>query len=190
MDHPQDPLGAAFDSILAAARTGAEWAWTAIYRDLAPPVLRYLTARRVPGAEDVLSDVFVQVVRHVERFEGSEAEFRAWVFAITRNRVVDEARRKARQPVDPVKDETLIGLGATGDAEDDALALLSRDEIRALLARLTADQRDVLLLRFFGQLTAEEVALVMGKKTGAVKTLQVRALAAIRRDLARQGVSL
>ena len=187
---PPDPLGDAFHSILTAARTGAEWAWASIYRDLAPAVLRYLRARDVADAEDVLGEVFVQVVRHVGGFEGSETDFRAWVFAIARNRVIDEARRRGRHPVDPVETDVLITSGNTGDAEQEALTALSRGEVRSLIEALTPDQRDVLLLRFFGQLTAEEVGRVLGKSTGAVKTLQVRALAAIRRELTRQGVSL
>lgn len=189
-NHPHDPLGTAFDSILAAARVGAEWAWTAIYRDVAPAVLRYLRARNVPDAEDVLGEVFVQVVRHVGGFEGSEVDFRAWVFAIARNRVIDEARSRGRHPVDPVETDVLVSSASTGDAEEDALTALSRSEVRSFVEALTPDQRDVLLLRFFGQLTAEEVGRVLGKNTGAVKTLQVRALAAIRRELTRQGVSL
>lgn len=187
---PPDPLGDAFHSILTAARAGAEWAWAAIYRDLGPTVLRYLTARNVPDAEDVLGEVFVQVVRHVGGFDGSEADFRAWVFAIARNRVIDEARRRGRHPVDPVETDVLINSATTGDAEDDALTAISGTEVRSLIQALTPDQRDVLLLRFFGQLTAEEVGRALGKSTGAVKTLQVRALAAIRRQLTRQGVSL
>lgn len=186
---PSDPLGDAFHSILTAARAGAEWAWGAIYRDLGPAVLRYLRARNVPEAEDVLGEVFVQVVRHVDGFEGSEGDFRAWVFAIARNRVIDEARRRGRHPVDPVETDVLIGNADSGDVEQDALTVLSRSEVRSLIESLTPDQRDVLLLRFFGQLTAEEVGRVLGKNTGAVKTLQVRALAAIRRELTRQGVS-
>lgn len=190
MNRPSDPLGTAFESILAAARTGAEWAWTAIYRDFAPGLLRYLRARNVTDPEDLLGEIFVQVVRHVGNFDGSEAEFRAWVFAIARNRAIDEARRRVRHPVDPVETDLLVRNAGTGDAEDDAVMALSGGEVRVLIERLTPDQRDVLLLRFFGQLTAEEVGRALGKNTGAVKTLQVRALAAIRRELTRQGVSL
>ena len=189
-NHPPDPLGRAFDSILAAACAGAEWAWAAIYRDHAPPLLRYLRARNVPDAEDLLGDVFVQVVRNVRGFEGSESDFRGWLFAIARNRVVDEARRRGRQPVDPAEADLLVAAANTGDSEEEALTALSRREVRSLIEALTPDQRDVLLLRFFGSLTAEEVGRVLGKNTGAVKTLQVRALAALRRELARQGVSL
>ena len=187
---PQDPLGQAFDSVLLAARAGAEWAWAGLYRDLAPAIHGYLKARAVPDAEDALGEVFVQVVRHIGAFQGSEVDFRAWVFAIARNRAIDEARRRDRRPVNFVDGATLAALGAKGDSEDDAVAALTAKELRAVLDKLTSDQRDVLLLRFYGGLTAEEVGSLLGKSTGAVKTLQVRAIAAIRRSLAKQGVSV
>lgn len=190
MNGPEDPLGEAFDSVLLAARSGAEWAWAALYRDLAPAVHGYLRARAVPDAEDALGEVFIQVVRHIGGFEGSEADFRAWVFAIARNRAIDEARRRDRRPVNFVDGPTLVALGAQGDSEEEAVASLTRQEVRQVLDKLTSDQRDVLLLRFYGGLTAEEVGSLLGKSTGAVKTLQVRAIAAIRRGLTKQGVSV
>lgn len=190
MNSPEDPLGQAFDSVLLAARAGAEWAWAGLYRDLAPGVLGYLKARSVSDAEDALGEVLVQMVRHIGAFQGSEADFRAWVFAIARNRAIDEARRRDRRPVSFVDGETLVALGAKGDSEDDAVATLTAKELRTVLDKLTSDQRDVLLLRFYGGLTAEEVGSLLGKSTGAVKTLQVRAVAAVRRSLAKQGVSV
>lgn len=190
MNGPKDPLGQAFDTVLLAARAGAEWAWAGLYRDLAPAVHGYLKARAVPDAEDALGEVFIQVVRHIGGFEGSETDFRAWVFAIARNRAIDEARRRDRHPVTFVDGPTLVALGATGDSEEEAVAALSAQEVKQVLDQLTSDQRDVLLLRFYGGLTAEEAGTVLGKSTGAVKTLQVRAIASIRRSLAKQGVSV
>lgn len=186
---PEEPLGEVFGSVLEAARAGADWAWTAIYRDLAPSVLRYLRARRVPDAEDVLGEVFVRVVRNIGSFEGTHEELRAWVFTIARNRLIDDSRRNARRGVDVVPDDVLVDRAADVDVEQEAMRSLADSEVRHVIERLTPDQRDVLLLRFFGRLTAAEVGRVLGKKTGAVKTLQVRALAAVRRELAKEAVS-
>ena len=82
-------LGETFSGTLQAARTGAEWAWTSIYRDLAPGVLGYLRARRAHEPEDPPARVFLQVVRDVPRFAGGEREFRAWAFAIAPMLVLD-----------------------------------------------------------------------------------------------------
>jgi len=89
------------DSVLPAARAGAEWAWERIYRELAPTVTGYLRAHGAGEPEDLTGEVFLQVVRGLERFEGGERAFLAWVFTIAHRRVVDDLRRRARRPVSP-----------------------------------------------------------------------------------------
>ncbi|HEY1517508.1 MAG TPA: sigma factor, partial [Solirubrobacteraceae bacterium] len=59
------------------------------YRDLAPAVLGYLRALRVREPEDVLGEVFVQVVRDIGRFRGDDDALRRWLFSIAHNRVMD-----------------------------------------------------------------------------------------------------
>jgi RNA polymerase sigma factor (sigma-70 family) len=169
--------------MLAAARVGAEWAWVAIYRELAPPVLGYLRAQGAAEPEDLLGEVFLQVVRDLERFAGDEARFRAWVFTIAHHRLVDDRRRRGRRPVEPVADDELVRAAASGDAEREALERMRADDVRAALEGLSPDQRSVLVLRILGGLTVEEVARVLGKRPGAVKALQRRGLAAVRRTI-------
>ena len=62
-------LGTAFDEVLAAARAGAEWAVTALYRDLHPPLLAYLRAVEPTDAEDLASDVWLGIGRNLSAFE-------------------------------------------------------------------------------------------------------------------------
>lgn len=178
-----------FQATLIAARAGAEWAWRDLYAGIAPAVLRYLRARGAPEPEDLLGDVFVQVVRKIDQFSGDDGDFRAWVFTIARNRLVDTARSRARRPVDPVSDETLVSAGGSGDAEHQALANLAAGEVREAINRLSPDQQDVILLRLVAGLSIKEVSGALGKNPGAIKALQVRALAALRRNLPK-GVSL
>ena len=187
---PAIPLGKAFRDVLSSARAGDGWAWRQLYRETAGPVERFLRARAVRDLDDVLGDTFLNVVRSIERFEGDEDAFRAWVFAIARNTAIDRERWLARRPASPVADEDLADLGPTGDVEADALDRLSLDHVRRVLDRLTAEQRDVLLLRILGGLTVEQVAAVVGRTAGAVKMLQARGLAAIRREIERGAVTL
>lgn len=179
-----------FESILQAARLGADWAWSALYRELSPSVLRYLRAHGAREQEDLLGEVFVQVVRNLGGFVGGERQFRSWVFMIARNRLVDEWRRADRSQVDLVDDKTLRTASGAGDAEADALRSLADERVMRVLESLTQGQRDVLFLRFFAQFTLQEVADVMGKRVGAVKALQVRGLAAIRKGMSKEAVSL
>src|SRR5882762_7704961 len=97
----------AFGEVLAAARTGAEWAWGRIYGELAPSIAGYVRAHGAADPDDLTGEVLLQVVRGLERFEGDEAGFRAWVFTIAHRRMVDDARRRARRPVDPAPVERL-----------------------------------------------------------------------------------
>jgi RNA polymerase sigma factor (sigma-70 family) len=183
------PDGSDFQALLSAARVGAEWAWTAVYREYSPAVLRYLRGRGAHEPEDLLGDVFLQLVRNLAGFDGTEREFRTWVFMVAHNRLVDEWRRAGRNRVDFVPDDSLAAAGGSGDIEDDAMRRMADQRAMAVLRRLTPAQRDVLFLRLFARLTVEEVAAVVRKRPGAVKALQSRALAAIRREMSRRPVS-
>jgi RNA polymerase sigma-70 factor (ECF subfamily) len=182
-------LGAQFPDVLAAARTGADWAWTTIYRDLAPVVLGYLRARRASEPEDLTGEVFLQVVRDLPRFDGGEREFRAWVFVIVHHRLVDEGRRRTRRPAELVP-EVSAETHSPEDVETQVLEGAAAERVRGILEQLPPDQRDVLLLRVLGDLTVDEVASVIGKSSGAVKALQRRGLAAVKVTLSQEGVTL
>ncbi|MGH2740224.1 MAG: RNA polymerase sigma factor [Actinomycetota bacterium] len=176
-------LGQRFASILEAARRGEDSAWAEIYRDLAPSVLGYLRARGAREPEDLVGEVFIDLVRDLSRFQGGERDFRAWVFAVARNNHIDDVRKRGRRPVEPVAEEELEATGPVGNAEEQALDAIAIGDVRQALARLTPDQREVLALRVFGDLTVAEVARIVRKREGAVKALQRRALAAILREL-------
>jgi RNA polymerase sigma-70 factor (ECF subfamily) len=152
-------------------------------------VLRYLHAHRTRDAEDILGDVFVQVVRKLPDFTGDERDFRAWVLTIARNRVIDAARRERRRVIQDGNghgnEQLTEVLAARGGVEDAAQARLSLAETISVLEVLRRDQREVVFLRVFADLSVEEVAIVMGKTAGAIKALQARGLAAIRDELLR-----
>ena len=183
--HPGELSGEAFRSVLVAARSGSEWAWASLYRELAPRVLAYLRARGAVEPEDVAGEVFLQAVRDIGRFEGDERAFRAWLLTIAHHRLLDASRHRARRPVDAAPDEVLHDRAATGDVEEDAFRELDMATVRALVGRLSPDQQSVLLLRIVGDLTVEEVARAVGKRRGAVKALQRRGLVALEQELAK-----
>lgn len=183
------PVLADFDPVLAAARRGSAEAFQALYGDLVRPVAAYLRGKGVPDVEDLTSEVFLAVFTGLERFTGGQPEFRSWVFTIAHRRVVDHWRRAARSPVlgeyAPEDDDR-----STPSAEDEALDAIGSARVHELLGSLTPDQRDVLLLRVVADLTVEQVAEVVGKPVGAVKALQRRGLAALRKIVGAEGVPL
>ena len=146
------------------------------YRALAPAVLGYLRAQRAPDPEDILGEVFLQVARDLAGFRGDDVAMRRWVFAIAHNRLLDARRRESRRPPRSDLAPPERPVGPPPDPFDPALV--------AALAALTADQREVVVLRFVGDLSLEDVARITRRKVGAVKALQHRALEALSRALA------
>lgn len=178
-----------FQTTIEAARHAAQWAWEAIYTELAPAVTGYLRANGVPDPEDLTAEVFLRVVQDLARFEGDEAHFRSWVFVIAHHRMVDDRRRRIRHPEAPLHLEMLESR-SHGNVEREALDNLRTADVQAIINRCVPDQREVLLLRVIGGLTLQETAEVVGKSLGAVKALQRRGVAAIARDFSREGVPM
>lgn len=184
-------IGERFDEILTAARAGDPAALEVIYRELAPAVLGYLRAQGAGEPEDLASEVFVGLVRDLHRFVGDERALRSWVFTITHRRLIDERRRLARRPerlIDPMDLRRLAAEIPSGDVEVEALERLGTQWVLEALGTLTRDQRTVLLLRVVGDLSVQDVALIVGKRVGAVKTLQRRALIRLARAISREAV--
>lgn len=177
------------DLALAAAQANAEWGWRGLYRNLAPSVTGYLRAQGAAEPEDLTAEVFLQAVKAVKRFEGDGAAFRSWIFCIAHNKLIDDSRYRRRRPVEPVA-EPVSDAAAPVGVEEQVLLHLAEDRVRSLLTHLTHDQRNVLLLRIVGGLTVDEVARTLGKNAPAVKALQRRGLACLKREISAQMVSV
>jgi RNA polymerase sigma factor (sigma-70 family) len=178
-----------FASALVSARRGRAWGYEHLFHLVAAPLLGYLRSRGAGDADAVANDVLMRALSQLDRFEGDESAFRAWVFTIARCRLVDDRRAQQRRIAAHTlgaASERLVG----GDVEADAMAQLGSDWVTAILDSLASDQRDVLLLRFVSDLSIDETATVLGKTPGAVKALQHRALASIRRKIPEVAVSI
>ena len=185
----RDRFDGEFDSVIAGARAGSPGAFERIFTSLAPVVEGYLRLQGAAEPEDLTSEVFVAVLRNVRSFAGDEPGFRSWVFTIAHRRLLDERRRAGRRPaVAPLSEAP--ERAAADDVEQSVERTLGTAQVRALCERLSADQRDVLLMRLLGRLTIDEVADALGKTPGAVKALQRRGLLAVSRLIEREGVPL
>src|SRR5947207_6507995 len=170
-------IGASFDDVLAAARTGADWAMAVVYRDLNPSLLRYLQAQDPGAADDMASEVWLAVATNLGSFTGDEAGFRSWLFTIARRRAIDHGRKRARRRTDVAASETFEARAASDDTAAAGIEDISaREAIARLTAGLAPDQAEVILLRVVAGLDATEVAEIMGRSVGAVRVLQHRAL--------------
>jgi RNA polymerase sigma factor (sigma-70 family) len=176
-------LGQDFADVLGAARTGSELAWTRLYRAYAPGVRSYLKSRGASEPDDLTGEVFLRVVRALPEFVGDEQHFKSWIFTVAHNRLVDGHRAQRRRRDEPCPDGVIECRAAVGNVEKDALTAIGGKRVRTLIGSLTPEQQSVLLLRLLGGLTVDEVARAVGKRSGAVKALQRRGLASLRKKL-------
>ena len=167
--------------VLDRAKRYDEAALGELFDRYAPRVYAYIF-RRVGDAhqaEDLTGDVFVRVIQAIKSERFWHTSFRAWLYRIAHNLVVDHYRRQPAE-IDKALDD---GLAATDDDLVTTVSKrLSQQELGPAIRRLTPDQQQVLALRFGAGMTAREVAEVMNKTVGAIEALQHRALAALRRQ--------
>jgi len=173
-------------TLLERAKALDEAALAELYDRYAPRMYAYIY-RRVGDAalaEDLTGELFVRVLRAIRSRRPWRTSFRAWLYRIAHNLVVDHYRQQppaAQVTLDEAL--SLVGDGdPAGDVETDRLHL----ELRTALRHLTPIQQEVLALRYGEGLTAKETGQAMRKTTGVIEALQRRALAALKRILARE----
>ena len=171
-------LGEAFPDLLGAARTGADWALTSLFRQYQPALLRYLRARAGDEAEDLASDTWLCVAKSLGSFDGDETHFRRWLYTIAGRRLTDHLRRQSRRPSTAATDDVLAAVPQPGDTADEVVSAVAGDEAARRIARaLSPGQAEVVLLRVVGGFSAEEVAAITGRRAGTVRVLAHRGLA-------------
>ncbi|HEY8526408.1 MAG TPA: RNA polymerase sigma factor [Acidimicrobiales bacterium] len=165
---------------MAAAGRGERWALAELFRAYQPLLLRYLRAQEPSVADDIASEVWVSVARRMRRFVGDEAGFRSWLFTIGRCRLIEHRRKAARRRTDPMPHD-LLDAAIDRDLDGDPAVLVleqlgGREAVQALVADLSADQAEAVLLRVVAGLDVNEVARIMDRSPGSVRVLCHRAL--------------
>jgi RNA polymerase sigma factor (sigma-70 family) len=162
----------ATEGLGARLAAGEEGAIEECYSALGPMVLGYLR-RFVPRdeSEDVLQRVFYEVWRNRDRYD-PDRSLEAWVLGIARKRAIDQLRRRH---VNVVPMEELRDI-AGDDGRELAERYARASEVRAALERLPREQREVLALAYFGDLTQSEIADRLGVPLGTVKARSFRGL--------------
>jgi RNA polymerase sigma-70 factor (ECF subfamily) len=172
--------------LIERAKQGDEAAVGDLYRRHAPRIYAYLASRVGDAtlAEDLTSEVFVRALEGLPRYQDRGIRFSAWLYRIAHDRMVDHVRRQARRPTTPLQDERLPAQAGIDELVETRLRVAQLDKA---MDQLTAEQRQVILLRFVHGLKLGEVAYVMSKSTAAVKMLQLRALTRLRETVAPAG---
>lgn len=173
---------AAIELLVEQARCGDAEAFGSLFDLYHLPIYRYVASRvRSPAdAEDLTQTVFMKALEALPRYERRGIPFGGWLFRLARNAVIDFVRtRRDHAELDEMTNRS-------GDDDELAALILAREDVASVgraLRELTAEQREVIALRFFAGLSSREAADVMGKQEGTIRGLQFRAVAALRRRL-------
>lgn len=168
--------------LVARAQQGDSSAVAEIYERHHAAIYRYVFYRvgDEGTAEDLTAAVFVRVVESIDGFVYRDRPLLTWLYTIARNAVIDYRRRAGAAETVSLDEGLLDG---QQDVEQAAERALSVRQLAAAMGHLTEDQRQVVILKFVEGMSNEEVATILGKTVGAVKSLQHRALLALHRIL-------
>jgi RNA polymerase sigma-70 factor (ECF subfamily) len=175
--------------LVERAQGGDREAFGQIYEQLARQIFGYIyhrVGRSSDLAEELTAGVFLKVIENLDRYQDRGLPFVSWVYRLAHNHLVDYFRRELKQAHSPIEDGNhVVELGA----ERALSAALTKRELTSALCTLTADQQTVITLRFLRDLNIAETAAQMGKSEDAIKKLQARGLAALRRALTGHGAT-
>ncbi len=170
-------------ALVQAAQDGNQDAFAQLYDMYVERVYRYVYFRvgDDQSAEDVTSEVFLKAWENLDRYQLRGTPFVAWLYRIAHHIVIDQYR--ASRPVVPLE-----YAGEVADPVSNGLEVRVENHIRSAnvrrsIQRLTEEQQHVIVMKFIAGFSTEEIARQMGKRQGAVRALQMRALKALAEDL-------
>ncbi len=131
-----------------------------------------------PVAEDLTSDIFLKALESIDSFTFRGIPFSAWLFRIARSIVAEYFRGMAKTSETAFEEEMFSGEGQADDALE---TKHTQQRLARALGDLTEDQQQVIVLKFVDGFSNTDIAQILGKSEGAIKSLQHRALSALNR---------
>lgn len=175
MDHQRENEAGAIMAFLARLRALDNDTWAELYDRHHPQIFRYAYARTGSRdtADEVAAQVFSEAISSIHRYRDRGRPILAWLYTIARNTVSKHVRARRKESPDQFDEPSADPI------EERLESMVLADALQ----RLTDDQREVVALRFFAGYSTQEIAAAMGKREGAVYSLEVRAIGALRRTL-------
>jgi RNA polymerase sigma-70 factor (ECF subfamily) len=171
--------------LIRQAQAGSEAAFTQLYDHHYTAVFTYLY-NRLPEqatAEELTAQVFVRMVEKIDTYCPQGKPILAWLYTIARHALADYYRQEKKVTRLPLDDR----LPADTDPARTVMRNLEADCLRHAINQLTEEQKQVIVGKFIENRSNWSMAQLLGKSEGAVKSLQHRALAALRRVMEREG---
>jgi RNA polymerase sigma-70 factor (TIGR02952 family) len=172
-------------TLVLRAKTGDSESFGTLYDRYVDLVYRYIYYRvgSHPLAEDLTSETFLRALRRIADFTWQGRDFGAWLVTIARNLVTDHFK-SGRYRLEVATGEVLdVPLDGPHIPENAVVTAIINDRVLRAVRDLNPEQQECVVLRFLHGLTLAETALIMGKKSGAIKALQFRAIRALGRAL-------
>jgi RNA polymerase sigma factor (sigma-70 family) len=173
--------------LVEKAADGDLEAFGELYSIYLAPIYRYVSyqVRDKMTAEDIVEEVFVKAWKAIGTCKGKSQTFSAWLYRIAHNHVVNTLRRmNKRVSLESVEMEIETLIEVT-NPEQEVEAKLAKQELLEAMTCLSQNQRQVIILKFIEGLDNREIAQILGKKEGAIRVLQMRALSRLRQELGR-----
>jgi RNA polymerase sigma-70 factor (ECF subfamily) len=167
------------------AKKGDEAAFAEIYNRHYDDIYTYIFYRLNDGeaAQDLAGEVFVRLVERIDSFTYRGRPILAWLYTIARNLLIDHQRQQGRAVLLPLNEHLVSSNSGPPEAVERGL---TRDCLIRCLQHLTEDQQRVILHKMLEGRSNAEVADLMNKTQGAIKSLQHRALASLRRAMRKE----
>jgi len=173
--------------LVEKAADGDLEAFGELYSIYLAPIYRYVSyqVRDKMTSEDIVEEVFVKAWKAIGTCKGKSQTFSAWLYRIAHNHIVNTLRRmNKRVSLESVEME-IETLTEVTNPEQEVEAKLVRQELSEAMTCLSQNQRQVIILKFIEGLDNREIAQILGKKEGAIRVLQMRALSRLRQELGR-----
>jgi RNA polymerase sigma-70 factor (ECF subfamily) len=172
--------------LVRRSQAGDQDSFARLYDAYLERIYRYVCYRVADTelAEDITAQVFLKGWEKLDTYQPGQSPFIAWLYRIAHNAVIDHYRtRKATVPLEAARPAEL----SQADPLDERLDLQADSrQLRAALQDLTEEQQQVLVLKFINGLSTPEIARQLGKRQGAIRALQMRALQGLSKSLGLQ----
>ena len=183
---PLDEASLLLRDALKKAQAGDERGFTVLYNSYNSRLIRFAYSRTYSSsvdAEEIVAETWLSVAKDIHKFKGDATDFVAWLYTITRHRIIDAVRVRDRQVRATVEVSDIVG----HPSKDNVEARFEEDEkvieVIKLINKLPTAQAEVLMLRIISDLSVEETAKIIKKNSNAVRVLAHRGLTSLRAEL-------
>ena len=179
------------DLVLAQLAQGNKEAFGILYERYVDRIYNYIYYRTgsVYDAEDLTERVFMRALRHIHNYSDRGLPFSAWLYRIAHNLVANWYRDNSRHKEVPLEDSLAVQ-PRSEHPEQELLRVEERERLLTVLRGIPEDRQQLILLKFVEHMSNAEIATIMGRTEGAIKSLYHRTLLSLRDELDALGINL